>query len=97
MGIKSVDEPREVTGYHQMAAGTIDTATTCPGVGGLVMIQAEAVNVRYRVDGVNPTTTVGMLLAAGECHILNLKNGGISDIKVIGVSSNAILNVTAFR
>ena len=97
MSIKSVDQARVVTGYHQKAAGTIDTAASVPGTGAVVMIQAEAVNVRYRADGVDPTTTVGVLLAAGECHTLNVGEGNISNIKVIGAAANAILNVTAFR
>jgi len=97
MSIKSVEQARVVTGYHQHAAGTIDTAAPVKGTGSVVMIQAEAVNVRYRADGVNPTTTVGMLLAAGECHVLNVGEGNISNIKVIGVANNAILNVTAYR
>ena len=97
MSIKSVEQARVVTGYHQHAAGTIDAAAPVKGTGSGVMIQAEAVNVRYRADGVNPTTTVGMLLAAGECHVLNVGEGNISNIKVIGVAANAILNVTAYR
>jgi len=95
--IKTVLEPREVTGYHQKAAGTIDTAASVPGTGGIVMIQAEAIDVRYRLDGVNPTAAVGILLASGETHTLNVGEGNISKIKVIGVANNAILNVTAFR
>ena len=97
MTIKSVDQSRVVTGYHQYAAGEIDTAQPVKGSGSVVKIQAESVNVRYREDGVNPTATVGMLLAAGECHIVNVGEGGISEIKVIGTAANAILNVTAYR
>jgi hypothetical protein len=97
MSIKSVDEARVVTGYHQHAAGTIDAVAPVKGSGSVVMIQAEAVNVRYRADGVDPTTTVGVLLAAGECHTLNVGAGNIANIKVIGIAVNAILNVTAFR
>lgn len=95
--IKSVLQARAVTGYHQKAAGTIDAAASVPGTGGVVMIQAESIDVRYRADGVNPTTTVGMLLAAGDTHTLNVGEGNISNIKVIGVAANAILNVTCFR
>lgn len=95
--IKSVLQAREVTGYHQLASGDITTATSVPGTGSIVMIQAEGQNVRYRVDGVNPTATVGILLAAGECHTLNVGEGNISNIKVIEAAVGGILNVTAFR
>jgi len=90
-------EPRVVTGYHQLGAGSMASAVPVPGTGAVVMIQAEAQNVRYRADNVNPTATVGMLLAAGECHTLNLGEGKISEIKVIQAVAGAILNVTAFR
>ena len=33
--IKSVMEARVVTGYHQKAASTIDTAAPVPGTGGI--------------------------------------------------------------
>jgi hypothetical protein len=97
MSIKSVDQARVVTGYHQHAAGTIDAVAAVKGTGSVVMIQAESVSLRYRADGVDPSATVGVLLAAGECHTLNVGEGNISNIKVIGTAVNAILNVTAFR
>ena len=97
MSIKSVMEARAVTGSHQLGAGDMASAVSVPGTGSLVMIQAEAQNVRYRADGVDPTSTVGMVLAAGECHILNVGKGNIQNIKVIQAVAGAILNVTAFR
>ncbi len=95
MGISAVQEARVPIGYHQLT--TLTTAQSCPGTGSLVMIQAEAQNLRYRVDGINPTAAVGMLLAAGECHSLNLGAGRITDIKVIETVVGGILNVTTFR
>jgi hypothetical protein len=97
MSITAVIEGRVVTGYHQLASGDLTTATTCPGTGSVVMIQAEAQNIRYRLDGVNPTTTEGTLLAAGECHTLAIGNGNINKIKVIEAAVGGILNVHAFR
>jgi len=95
MGIKAVQEAREITGYHRMA--TLTSALPVSGTGSIVMIQAEAQNVRYRADGVDPTASIGMLLQAGECHTLNMGSGQIGDIRVIGVVTGAILNVTAFK
>lgn len=97
MSIKFLQEQREVTGYHQLAAGSMATAATIPGTGGLVMIQAEAQNVRYTLDGSTPTTTVGFLLQAGETHTLNVGQGNIGNIKVIQAASGAILNVHTFK
>lgn len=97
MPIKGVDQARVVTGYHQLAAGDLTTAVSCPGTGSVVMIQAEAQNIRYRLDNVNPTATVGKLLAAGECHTIVIGAGNISKIKVIEAAAGGILNVHAFR
>ena len=95
--IQQVEIGREVTGYHQLGAGDMTTAVPVPGVGSVVMIQAEAQNVRYRPDDVDPTSTVGVLLAAGETHTLNVGHGNINKIKVIEATAGAILNVVAFK
>ena len=82
--------------YHQLAAGSMVTAIPIPGNGHVVMIQAEAQNVRYRADGEDPTAAVGVLLAAGESHTIDLGEGTASQIKVIQTAGGAILNVTSF-
>lgn len=94
--LKTVIEDRHVTGYHQLASGDMTTATSVPGSGSIVMIQAEGQNVRYRPDGINPTSTVGVLLAAGESHTIHIGSGNISNIKVIEAAVGGILNVVAF-
>ena len=72
-------------------------AVPVPGNGHVVMLQAEAQNVRYRADGEDPTPTVGVLLAAGESHTLDLGEGTAStQIRVIQTAGGAILNVTSF-
>jgi hypothetical protein len=71
-------------------------AVPVPGNGNVVMIQAEAQNVRYRADGEDPTASVGVLLAAGESHTIDLGEGTASQIKVIQTAGGAILNVTSF-
>lgn len=82
--------------YHQLAAGSMSSAISIPGNGKVVMIQAEAQNVRYRPDGEDPTSTVGVLLAAGESHSIDLGEGTASQIRVIEAAGGAILNVVSF-
>jgi hypothetical protein len=56
-------------------------------------IQAEAVDVRYRTDGNDPTASVGHTLAAGDTLFLT----GLSDIttfKAIQTAAGAKLNIT---
>jgi hypothetical protein len=91
-----LQKEREVVGYYQITAGNMDTAVGIPGHGNVVMIQAEAQDVRYRLDGTNPTTAVGMYLADKVVHTINIGRGNEANIKVIGTVANAILNITWF-
>ena len=93
--IQQVEIGREVTGYHQMTG--LSSVKPVPGSGSAVMIQAETQPVRYRADGVDPTTTVGILLAAGETHTLNVGHGNINNIRVIETLASAKVNVVAFK
>ena len=95
MTIKGVDEPRVVTGYHQVTV--LSSAVDCPGSGSVVMIQAEAQSLRYRMDGIDPTASVGHLLLANNAITINMGSGRIQDIRVIEAVAGGILNVTSFR
>lgn len=94
-GIKTVEEAREVLGYYQLTG--MAAATQLPGAGSVVMLQAEAQGVRYDPTGGTPTAGVGVLLSAGETHILNVGDGNVPTIKVIQAAGGAILNVVTFR
>jgi len=94
--IKSVIKGRSNIKYHQLAAGSMASAISIPGNGTVVMIQAEAQNVRYRADGGDPTTSFGVLLAAGESHTIDLGEGTASQVRVIEAAGGAILNVHTF-
>ena len=97
MGLQQVDIGREAAGYHQLNTAAITSATKVPGVGSVVTLQAELQPVRYRPDDVDPTSSVGVLLAAGESHTLNVGHGNISKIRVIRTVAGAILNVMTFK
>lgn len=97
MSILSVEVSRVVTGFHQLAAGDMASAVSCPGVGSVLLLQAEAQSVRYRLDGVDPTSTIGHLLLANTSIMINMGKAGSTPIKVIQAAAGAILNVTSFR
>lgn len=61
----------------------------------LALIRAEAQPVRWRIDGQNPTATVGYPLLVGE--ELQLTAANFSAFRVIESSAGAILNVQFFR
>lgn len=93
--IKTIEAPRDIIGYYQMTS--LAAATQVVGSGAVVMLQAEAQDLRYDPTGGTPTAGVGILLPAGSTHILNVGNGKISTIKVIETAVGGILNVVTFR
>jgi hypothetical protein len=58
------------------------------------IIQAQDQDVRWRDDGTDPTTTVGMVLAAGTWFTYT---GDLSAIKIIETAASAKLNVSYYR
>ena len=88
-------------GYQQITALTASTGLTVPimDVNGLscrpaiAIITPETQAVRWRDDGVAPTASVGMPLAAG----VSLQyDGDITQIRFIEQSASAKLNVTYY-
>lgn len=74
----------------------LSTAKALPsaGSGTAVLFQAEAQALRYRADGTNPTSTVGVLLAAGDSVWFT---GDLSKLRFIEVVGGAKLNGHVFR
>lgn len=80
-------------GYQQLTSLSSATALTVPAGSRLALIQGETQNVRWRDDGTDPTTTVGMkLLADGALEY----DGALSAIKFIEITSGAKLNVSYY-
>jgi len=80
-------------GYQQFAAGSIDTAQslTIPAGTAVIIMEPEAQVVRFRDDGTDPTTTVGMPMQVAESYIYTA--GSSSRIQVISAVAGGILNV----
>lgn len=80
-------------GYQQITSVGTAVALTVPNGAMLAVIQCEGQAVRWRDDGTNPTTTVGMRLALGaELEY----DGDLSSIKFIEELTAAKLNVTYY-
>ncbi|QDV72479.1 hypothetical protein K2D_06370 [Planctomycetes bacterium K2D] len=62
MSIERIEAPRHVCGYLQIT----DLSTAQPLPGNVIDLQAEDGTIRFRLDGVAPTATVGMLIPEGE-------------------------------
>jgi hypothetical protein len=90
-----------VMGYQQITSLGTATSLTVPqkdlsGLAGtprIAIITPEAQAVRWRDDGVAPTATVGMPLAAG---VTLQYDGDLSQIQFIEQTSGAKLNITYY-
>jgi hypothetical protein len=65
-----------------------------PGGSNAALLQAEAAGVRWRDDGVAPTTTIGFLLSPGDS--LYYDGAPVSRIQAIAATPGAILNVSFY-
>lgn len=99
-------EQVNVIGYTPVAYGrtTITTAsvsqlsTTYVDTAGAVFITIEGNNVRYRIDGGDPSLNFGHLVIAGAYQNIWLNDpASIKAFRVIAIGGNAIMHVTYYR
>lgn len=88
-----IDSPITPKGYEQVTSLSSAAGLTVPSGATVALIHAEDQNVRWRDDGTDPTTTVGMLQIAGSERWYV---GDLSAIKFIEVASSAKLNVSYY-
>lgn len=88
-------------GYTQFLAAATTTAFSLPLPNvqnngpkpTFAVIQAETQGLRYRDDGADPTTSVGMLIPAGSTLYYY---GLLSKLRLINATAGAIANVTLY-
>lgn len=77
-------------GYEQITSLSAATALTVPGGATLAVITPESQSVRWRDDGTNPTSSVGMPLTL----LTTLSyDGNLKNIRFIQQAASATLNV----
>lgn len=70
-----------------------ESAVSSGATHALVTVDPGENNLRYREDGTNPTTTIGLVVLAGEAvELTNLNN-----IRVIATASTIKLNISYRR
>jgi len=84
---------RLVKGYQQITALSSAAALTVPDEARIALVQAESKSVRWRDDGTNPTTSVGMVLDAGA---VLLYDGSLSALRFIETAASAKLNISYY-
>ncbi len=81
-------------GFQTIAGAAAATALTVPPGAVRALIDVEDNSVRWRDDGTDPTTAVGMLIAAAD-PLLDYR-GNLSTIKFIELASATEINITYF-
>jgi len=89
-GIK--DATLQPKGYQKIAGLAAATALTVPAGASRALIKTETATVRWRDDGVDPTTTDGMLIDVGDELWYN---GQLRAIKFIETAA-AVLHVSFY-
>lgn len=80
-------------GYQQLTSLASAAALTVPANATVALIQAESQSVRWRDDGTDPTTTVGMVLSAGESMFFT---GSLVAFRAIEITASAKLNISYY-
>lgn len=80
-------------GYQQITSLSTAQGLTVPANAAYATIQAETQAVRWRDDGTNPTSSVGMTIPAGGEL---LYEGQLARLRFIEATASAKLNITYF-
>jgi hypothetical protein len=86
------DAAVEPAGYRQLTPTSVQGVSI--GDARVAIIQVLTQNVRYRDDGTDPTTTVGVRIHAGESVWYN---GDLKAIRFIEEASGAEVNILAYK
>ena len=81
-------------GYQQITSLSASTGLTVPAGATSAVIIAEAQAVRWRDDGVAPTSSVGMPMAV---NVPLSYSGTLTQLHFIEQTSGAKLNITYYR
>lgn len=80
-------------GYEQITSLTTAIGLTVPANARMALIQVLAQDVRWRDDGTDPTTGVGMLISAGNEFWYT---GDLDAIKFIELVADSEINVAYY-
>lgn len=82
-------------GYAQwsLSTTTVTELPDPPAGTSVALVKIESAGARYRDDGVDPTSTVGMPIAVGESLVYDAL---MTDMRLIGQSNGSIVNVSYY-
>lgn len=81
-----------IKGFEQISmSGSTVYSLTLPAGARKAIVNAEVANVRLRMDGTDPTASVGEIIASGSSR--ELRDDELSAARFIAVSGSPKLNV----
>lgn len=80
-----------IKGYQQIDAATGVKTLTVPGGANKAIVQAETANLRLRLDGTDPTSSIGEIIVANATR--ELHGDELTAAKFIAVSGSPKINV----
>lgn len=89
----SLKQTTQCLGYQQITSTATAVGLTVPSGANFAMIVCEAQALRWRDDGTDPSTTVGMPLAVGVDFSYD---GDLHRIKFIAAVAGAIINISYY-
>lgn len=92
-GVMTAPAALTAKGYQQITSLSAAAALTVPTGATVALIQAETKDIRWRDDGTNPTSSVGMVLAAGTSVFFT---GSLSAFRAIETAASAKLNISYY-
>lgn len=87
------DTTLQPKGYQKIAGLAASTSLSVPAGAKYALIKTETQTVRWRDDGVDPTTTDGMLIDVGDEFWYT---GQLTEIEFIQTAATATLHVSYY-
>lgn len=84
-------------GYQQISSPSVATNLTPPAGATTAVITVETQAVRYRDDGVAPTSSIGQPLAVTGASPPLVYSGNLSAIQFIQQVAGAVIDVSYYR
>ena len=83
-------------GYQQITSLSSATGLTVPKNANVAIVQVEGAPIRWRDDGTDPTSSVGMLLYPGNVVQLNVEDQ-LANFSAIQTATGGKLNVSYYE
>lgn len=96
----SQSDTKKALGYQRITGLSTAQALTVPKGATRAIIRCETQSVRWRDDGTDPTTTIGMPLLVADVLTydgFNPATGALYPIKFIETAASAVLNVSYYE